>query len=58
MSLQDRLAAFAQEARDKASSLPPGDERLQLLKKAHQADTASHIDEMINSQPSPKSAGR
>jgi hypothetical protein len=54
-SLQDRLAAFAQEVRDKASSLPPGNERQELLKKARQADTASHLNDLINSEgPTPK----
>lgn len=46
-TLQDRLASFAQEVRDKASSLPPGDERQELLMKARQADAASHLDDLI-----------
>ena len=48
-SLQERLAAFAEEARTKASHLPPGSERLELLRKARQADTAARIDAWINS---------
>ncbi|MCP3405653.1 hypothetical protein NLM25_08800 [Bradyrhizobium sp. CCGB01] len=48
-SLHERLQAFAQEARAQASGLPPGTERDQLLKKAREADTASHIDEWVNS---------
>lgn len=48
-SLKDRLASFANEAREKASRLRPGPERDALLKRAHQADTASHIDEWANS---------
>jgi hypothetical protein len=32
-SLKDRLAAFAEEAREKASHLPPGLERDEMLKK-------------------------
>ena len=48
-SFRDRLQTFAQEARDQASHLPPGIEREALLKKARQADTASHIDEWAHS---------
>jgi hypothetical protein len=47
--LKDRLAAFAEEARAKASSLPPGAERDELLKKARQADTAYHVEKWANS---------
>jgi hypothetical protein len=47
--LQDRLAAFAKDARDKAAVLPAGPEREDLLKRARQADTASHIDAWANS---------
>jgi len=55
-SLQDRLAAYAEEARVKASHLPPGTEKFELLRKARQADTAARIDAWINSaglQPPP-----
>jgi len=38
-SLEERLAAFAKEARDRAIQLPPGPERDALLKKAEQAET-------------------
>jgi hypothetical protein len=48
-SLKDRLASFAKKAFDEAQRLPSGPERDQLLKKARQADTASHIDEWANS---------
>jgi hypothetical protein len=48
-SLQERLSVFAKEAREKASLLPPGLERQDLLKKARQADTAAHIDDWANS---------
>jgi hypothetical protein len=43
VSLQERLTAFATEARDKAGVLPPGPERDNMLKKARQADTATHL---------------
>jgi hypothetical protein len=48
-SLKDRLASFAKEVREKASLLPPGEERTDLLRRARQADTASHLDDWINS---------
>jgi len=47
--LKERLAAFAQDVRDHAAALPPGTEREDLLRRARQADTASHLDEWINS---------
>ena len=50
ISLKERLASFAKEAREKASELRPGPERDTLLKKARQADTASHLDEWANSR--------
>jgi hypothetical protein len=48
-SLQDRLQAFANDSRAQAAELPPGAEKYELLRKARQADTASHLDEWINS---------
>ena len=48
--LQDRLTKFAKEAREKASRLPPGPEQEDMLTKARQADTASHLDEWVNSR--------
>jgi len=48
-SLQDRLAAFAQDARDEAEKLPPGIERNNMLRKASQANTAAHLDDWANS---------
>ena len=47
--LKDRLIAFAKEAREKASLLPPGAEQYDLLMKALRADTASHSDGWANS---------
>ena len=49
ISLKERLASFAKEVREKASGLRPGPEQDALLKKARQADTASHLDEWANS---------
>jgi hypothetical protein len=48
-SLKDRLAVFAKQVRDEAAELRPGPEQDALLKKARQADTASHLDEWANS---------
>ena len=49
ISLQDRLAAWATEVRAQADKLPPGPERDALLKRARQAETASHIEDWANS---------
>ena len=48
MSLKDRLTAFAEEARKRATSAV-GREREELLRKASLADTAAHVDDWINS---------
>ena len=49
LSLQDRLATWANDVREQASLLPPGQERELLLKKARQADTACHLEDWANS---------
>lgn len=49
MPLKDRLAAFADDLREKASLLKPGREHDELLCKARQADTAAHLNEWANS---------
>lgn len=48
-SLHDRLASFAKLTQEKASLLPPGAERDELLRKARRADTAAHLDEWVTS---------
>jgi hypothetical protein len=48
-SLEDRLADQAQRFRDQAKTLPPGRERDELMHKARQAETASHINEWVSS---------
>lgn len=48
-TLQDKLIAFAKDTREKASLLPPGLERRDLLRKAGQADTAADLDGWLNS---------
>jgi hypothetical protein len=45
VSLKDRLASFAEETREKAGRVRPGKEQDDMLRRARQADTASHIDE-------------
>ena len=49
VSLQDRLAAFAEEAPAKAERLPPGPERDEMLKKIRQAEVAAHLSDWANS---------
>lgn len=49
ISLKERLASWAAEVRQKAEKLPSGPERNVLLKKASQADTASHLEDWANS---------
>ena len=48
-SLKERLSIFVEDIRAKADALPPGPEKEELLRKARQAETASHIDEWANS---------
>jgi hypothetical protein len=50
LTLQDRLAAWSGKVREQADALPPTDrQRDELLKKARQADTASHLEDWANS---------
>jgi hypothetical protein len=50
LNLKDRLATFANAAREKADQLPPGPEQNDMLRKARQADAAaSHLDDWANS---------
>jgi len=44
VSLADRLARFAKEVGEKASSLPPGPARDELLNKVRQAETAIRLE--------------
>jgi hypothetical protein len=48
-SFHDRLASFAQRVREKAAVMPSGPQKENLLNRARQADTASHLDEWVNS---------
>ena len=47
--LDKRLAEEAQRLRKEARGTPPGVERERLIRKARQAETASHIIEWLNS---------
>jgi hypothetical protein len=49
LTLQDRLTAWAKKVREQAEPLKPGPEKNALLKKASQAETASHVDTWANS---------
>jgi len=49
LSLKDRLDLFAKDARSSADELPPGPAKEELLRKARQAETASHLDKWANS---------
>jgi hypothetical protein len=49
ISFPDRLASEAARLREEAEALPHGPERDALLKKARQADIASHMDEWLSS---------
>jgi hypothetical protein len=43
VSLEDRLAAFAETARAVAALLPPGAEKDEMLRKALRADTMAGL---------------
>ena len=49
LPLKERLATFADDMRQKAARLEPGAEQDECLRKARQADTASHLDDWANS---------
>jgi len=48
-SLEARLANEAKRLREKARSLPPGAIREEILRKARQAETGSHMTEWLTS---------
>jgi hypothetical protein len=48
-TLEARLAEQAIRLRDKAKLLPPGPARDDLLQKARQAETGSHLSEWLRS---------
>ena len=48
-SLEERLTDEAKRLREAAKLLPPGAVREQILRKARQAETGSHISEWLRS---------
>ncbi|MCK1275618.1 hypothetical protein IVB46_10290 [Bradyrhizobium sp. 61] len=48
-TLEERLAKEAERLRAKIQTMPPGLQRDQLLRKARQAETASHINDWLTS---------
>jgi hypothetical protein len=48
-TLGERLIKEARLAREEANQLPPNEDREDLLKKAREADIATHIDEWLTS---------
>ncbi|WP_249128090.1 hypothetical protein [Bradyrhizobium lablabi] len=47
--LEERLAEEAKRLREEAKLLPPGTTREQVLRKARQCETGSHISEWLRS---------
>ncbi|MCP3400199.1 hypothetical protein [Bradyrhizobium sp. CCGB20] len=48
-SLEERLAGEAIRLRQKAKDTPPGIERDQLLRRARQCETGSHVSDWLRS---------
>ena len=48
--LEQRLEARAKRLRQEARGTPPGIEREKLIRRARQAETASHINQWISSK--------
>lgn len=49
LSLEERLAEEAKRLREKAKMLPPGAPREEMLRRARQAETGSHISDWLRS---------
>jgi len=49
VSLEERLAEEAKRLREQAKTLPHGAQREDLLRKARQAETGSHMSEWLRS---------
>lgn len=47
--LEERLAEEAKRLREEANGTPPGIEREQMIRKARQAETGSHMSEWLRS---------
>jgi hypothetical protein len=48
-SLDQRLAEHAKQIKEKAASLPHGKERDDMMRRARQTETASHMNEWLAS---------
>jgi hypothetical protein len=48
-SLEERLSQEGKRLREEAKSLPPGARREELLRKARQCETGSHMTEWLTS---------
>jgi len=48
-SFEERLAEQARSLREQAKTMPPGIEREGLIRRARQAETASHIKDWLSS---------
>ena len=53
-SLQERLATFAENARERARSLPPGKEREMLLQRAKQNEITSNLTDWLSAPVYPR----
>ncbi len=49
LTLEVRLEAWTKSVQEQAAQLPPGSERDAMLKKARQADVATHLNEWAKS---------
>jgi hypothetical protein len=49
VSLEERLAEQAKRLRETAKTLPPGSARDDMIRKARQAETGSHMSEWLRS---------
>ena len=47
-SLQERLKAFAETARERARRMPPGKEREMLLRRAKQSEMSSSLTDWLS----------
>lgn len=53
-TLQERLAAFADSARERARNLPPGREREMLLRRAKQNEVTLNITDWLSAPVAPR----
>jgi hypothetical protein len=49
LPLQDRMALHALRLNEQAQALRPGPERDAVIRRARQAETASHVDDWLSS---------